>query len=138
MKTIGRFEKVALPELDIFDIDAKIDTGADASAIHCEHIRIDEKNQRVSFYLLDPSHPSYHHKSFNFPIHKIKTIKSSNGTKEERVSIRTRVRLGDKTYLTSISLANRESMKYPMLIGKRYLSKRFLVDVSQKYIGNIL
>ncbi len=41
-----------------------------------------------------------------------------------------------KKYTTVISLTNRQDMKYPMLIGKKFLQNRFLVDVSQKYIAN--
>jgi hypothetical protein len=67
------------------------------------------------------------------PIFRIKKVKSSNGKVQERVFVKTHVALGGKTYLTSVSLADRKEMKYPMLIGRKFLAKGYLVDVSVKY-----
>jgi hypothetical protein len=61
-------------------------------------------------------------------------VKSSNGKSEERIFIKSPIKLGRKTYQAEISLANRENMKYPMLIGRRFLSRHYLIDVSHKYI----
>ncbi|MBD3789229.1 MAG: ATP-dependent zinc protease [Campylobacterales bacterium] len=133
MITVGRLEYASLPELGFFDIDAKIDTGADSCSIHCSSIRIDEKNQTVHFKLLDELHPDYTLHDIAMPISKMKRVKSSNGKVEERVFIQTPVSLGGQTYLAQVSLSDRKEMKYPMLIGRKFLAKRYLVDVSVKY-----
>ena len=132
MEVIGYIEKVDLPELDLFALDAKIDTGADSCSMHCDDIEVEGKN--VIFTLHDEVHPAYHGKRLTLPIFKIKNVKSSNGRSEERVFVKSMLKLGCKTYEAEISLTNRENMKYPMLIGRRFLSHHYLIDVSHKYI----
>ena len=132
MEVVGYIESVDLPEIELFELDAKIDTGADSCSIHCDDIKVE--GDRVSFLLHDEVHEAYHGKKITLPIHKIKNVKSSNGKIEERVFIQSSIRLGCKTYNAEISLSNRKNMKYPMLIGRRFMSHRYLVDVSHKYI----
>lgn len=132
MEVIGYIESVDLPELGLFELDAKIDTGADSSSIHCDEITVD--GDMVTFLLHDEVHEAYHGKKITLPIHQTKKVKSSNGKSEERIFIKTAIKLGCKTYQAEISLSNRENMKYPMLVGRRFMSHRYLVDVSHKYI----
>lgn len=133
MKTIGAFEKVSLPELDIENMDAKIDTGADSSALHCHIVSKDDNN--VTFTLWETDKGDTPVKEYTFPIYKKKRVKSSNGSTSKRVFIQTIVTLGEIQQKTRISLTNRSGMKYPILIGKRFLKGRYLVDVSQRNIG---
>ena len=88
----------------------------------------------VHFHLLDEVHPSYHGKKMSVPLYKVKKVRSSNGELQERPSIKVSVDFFGKRYKTVISLTNRADMKYPMLIGRKFLSGKFLVDVSQEYI----
>ncbi|MBU0719912.1 RimK/LysX family protein [bacterium] len=129
---VGRNEYISIPELEFYDIEAKIDTGADSCSIHCDEIYLNE-NGTVHFKLLDDSHPNYSQEDIVMPVHKIKKVKSSNGKSEERIFIKTAISIVGKTYMAEISLTNRKDMKYPMLIGRKFLEKRFLVDVSLKY-----
>ncbi|MDX9744397.1 MAG: clan AA aspartic protease, partial [Arcobacteraceae bacterium] len=57
-KVIGRRELISIVDLELFDLDAKIDTGADSNALHCDDITIDDENN-VHFTLLDEIHDSY-------------------------------------------------------------------------------
>ena len=132
MEVIGYIERVDLPGLELFALDAKIDTGADSCSMHCDDIEVEGEN--VIFTLHDEVHPAYHGKRLTLPIFKIKNVKSSNGRSEERIFVKSMVKLGCKTYEAEISLTNRENMKYPMLIGRRFLSHHYLIDVSHKYI----
>ncbi len=120
--------------MELFDLDAKVDTGADSNALHCDDIEIEE--DKVSFTLLDEVHASYHGKRITLPIYKIKRVKSSNGTVQIRPSIKITVKFFGKKYKSIISLTNRADMKFPMLIGRRFLKDKFLVDVSQEYLCN--
>ncbi len=129
---IGRNEYVSLPDLNFFNIDAKIDTGAYGSSIHCEHIHLKEDGT-VHFQLLDDRHPDYCKQHIKMPVYKIKKVKSSNGKIEERVFVKTIIELLGKRYAAELSLTDRKDMKYPMLIGRKYLKGRFLVDVSLAY-----
>lgn len=134
MKTIiGNRELITILDLELFNLDAKIDTGADSNALHCDNIEI--KDGFVHFILLDEIHPSYHGKKMSMPLYKIKKVKSSNGQVQERPSIEVTVEFFGKKYKTVISLTNRADMKYPMLIGRKFLSGKFLVDVSQEYLS---
>jgi len=133
---VGKKETISILDLELFDLDAKIDTGADSSALHCDDISINEKENKVSFTLLDEIHQSYHGKRMTFPIYKIKRVKSSNGQIQERPSIKVSVEFFGKKYKSIISLTNRADMKFPMLIGRRFLSGKFLVDVSKENLNS--
>ncbi len=67
------------------------------------------------------------------PVYKIKKVKSSNGKVEKRIFIKTAIELFGKKYKAELSLTDRADMKYPMLIGRKYLQGHFLVDVSLQY-----
>lgn len=133
---IGRLEKIDLPELSIFGLDAKIDTGAYTSSLHCHKIitELDNGRQYVRFHVLDPEHPEYEEKEYRTPVHKVKKVRSSNGLIEERVIIKQKVRFCGKKGTIQLSLTNRSEMKYPVLIGRRFLDGRFIVDVSKKFL----
>ena len=132
---VGRREIISIIDLELYDLDAKVDTGADSNALHCDHIEIDEETNTVSFTLLDEVHEAYHGKRLTFPLYKIKNVKSSNGQIELRPSIRVSVKFFGKKYKSVISLTNRADMKFPMLIGRRFLSGKFLVDVEEDYLS---
>lgn len=135
-KIIGRKELISLIDLELFDLDAKVDTGADSNALHCDDIQVDEQNNTVSFTLLDEVHEAYHGKRMTFPLYKIKKVKSSNGHTQIRPAIKVTVKFFGKKYQSVISLTNRADMKFPMLLGRRFLKDRFLVDVSEQYLAN--
>lgn len=131
---IGRTMLVDLPKLGFMGIAAKVDTGAYYCSLHCHHIEVREiegKN-RLYFRLLDPSHPEYRDKETGFKNFTIKTIKNSSGEAEDRYTIRTALRIKGRRIKTYITLTNRGSMKYPMLIGRKLLKNKFIVDVSLK------
>ncbi len=130
---IGRYDKIDLPEMALFDIDAKIDTGADGSAIHCHHIELVKKNNKkmLHFILLDPSHPNYDNKSFFFSDFKRRTVKNSFGASEKRFVISTSVILFGKERRTEFSLSYRGNLTFPVLLGRKFLYRRFIVDVAR-------
>ena len=87
----------------------------------------------VHFKLLDDSHPDYSKQHIKMPVHKIVNVKSSNGKTQERIFVKTVIELSGKQYEAELSLTDRKSMKFPMLIGRKYLEGHFLVDVSLQY-----
>jgi hypothetical protein len=135
-KIVGRRETISIIDLELYDLDAKVDTGADSNALHCDYIDINEKENSVSFTLLDETHEAYHGKRMTFPIYKIKKVKSSNGQIQERPSIKVSVKFFGKKYKSILSLTNRADMTFPMLIGRRFLNGKFLVDVSKENLNN--
>ena len=134
MKTIGRRDKIDLPELSLFDLDAKIDSGARSSSIHCHNIEVKMEGEEESlhFNLLDPSHEEYNEKPFSFTDFYSKKVKSSSGHTSIRYFIKTTIVLFGEEIETEFNLSDRSSMNYPVLLGRRLLRKRFLIDVSKK------
>ncbi|MFT4754243.1 MAG: hypothetical protein ACI9GM_001614 [Salibacteraceae bacterium] len=133
MRTIGRIDKAGFPELILDNIDVKIDTGAYTSSIHSHEIR--RVDNHIEFKLLDPSHPEYNHKVFRTDNFREKEIKSSNGVSEIRFLVQTIILLFEQEYPIELSLSERGSMKYPVLLGRKFLNKKFIVDSSKKNIS---
>ena len=132
-RIIGRREIVSFPDLDLLNIEAKIDTGAYGSALDCKEVKQFKENGQdyVSFIPLDQEHPSFEHKQIKWPVFRIKPVKNSSGQAEERVFIKTKLEFFDEIYEIEISLADRSMMDYPILLGRKILKKKFLVDVSK-------
>ena len=128
--TIGRKDKANFPELGLKDLDLKMDTGAYTSAIHCHKIKTKKKDGKtiLSFNLLDPSHPQYQNKEFSTENFSEKRIKNSFGSSEKRFIIQTDIMLFGQKYDIELSLSERGEMRFPILIGRRFLIGKFIVD----------
>lgn len=137
LRTIGRVEVVNLSEWELQDLEAKIDTGAYSSSLHCYHIEEFEKNHKplVRFNLLDPEHPAYNDKLFELPIFDQRDVKSSNGQVQTRYFVKTTIEFFGTTYPIELSLTDRSEMKFPLLIGRKFLTGKFIVDVSKKNLS---
>lgn len=131
LKVIGRLEHVDFPQLGIEGLNAKVDTGAYTSSLHCSEIVI-EKDE-VKFIVLDDEHPSFEGIWFSLPIEKFTTVKSSNGHTEERVVVKTIIHLLDEEFDVFLTLTNRKDMKYPVLLGRKFLQDKYLVNVNIKH-----
>jgi hypothetical protein len=125
---IGRREIISFPELGLLGITAKVDTGAYTTALHCHDIH--EKDGILYFKLLDPSHPEYTRQEQKSSEFRQKEIKNSFGEVEKRYIIKTVVKIGRRRIKSVISLTDRGNMRYPVLIGRKLLKNRFVVDVS--------
>jgi hypothetical protein len=125
---IGRIEAVDFPELGLFGITAKIDTGAYTSSLHCYDIR--EEKGILYFKLLSAPQTEFKVQDQRFTDYTQKNIKNSFGEIEKRFVIKTSITIAGKQIKTPISLTNRGTMKYPVLIGRKLLKNRFIVDVS--------
>lgn len=128
---IGRRDRIDLPGLGFRNLKAKVDTGAYGSAIHCSRIEVVNRGgkARLSFVLLDPEHPLYKDEVHWVENFREKRVKSSSGESEQRYMITTPVVVFGKRISTDFSLTDRSDMKYPVLLGRKFLRKRFVVDV---------
>lgn len=126
-KIIGRTDKIDFPKLNLFAIDAKIDTGAYTSAIHCSKIIEENKTLKCTFY--SKGHPNFNGKEVIFESYTFTDVKSSNGYVENRYKIKTEVVFFNKTYKINLTLSTRAEMKFPVLIGRQFLKQKFMVDV---------
>lgn len=129
---IGRREYVNFPLFNINRVEAKIDTGAYTCSIHCKEIKTMsvDGNIVLCFKLLD----DVVHRCNVFTKKK---IKNSFGEMEERFIIKTVIGIGRKKINTTVSLSNRGNMRYPVLIGRRLLKGKFIVDVSLIYTNGL-
>ena len=137
LRVIGRRDRIDLPELGYWDIKAKVDTGAYGSALHCSEIKVVSRNGKncLSFLLLDPEHPEFR-EEVHFAEHfSEKVVKNSSGEAEQRYIIKTEVVIFGKSIYTDFSLTDRRDMKYPILLGRKFLRKRFIVDVRRKDVS---
>jgi len=125
---IGKIEYISLPSESLANVPAKVDTGADISAIWASQIR--RKNNRVYYQLFDKKSPYYTGKQLSTSDFSISSIKSSFGQTELRYKVRIPIVLGGKRIRATFTLANRANNEYPILVGRRTLHGKFLVDVS--------
>ncbi len=130
---MGRYDRVDLPDLGLSDIHAKIDTGAYTCSLHCHSAEV--VNGKLEFVLLDEEHPEFTGMKFTFDHFERKDIKNSFGEIENRFVIVTSVTVLGEVITTEFSLCNRGSLKFPILIGRRILHNRFLIDVSKKNVS---
>jgi hypothetical protein len=128
--TIGRLEHISLPGLGVERVEAKVDTGAYRSAIHYQRIRLHTvdgvKELWVTFQM------GRKRKTKIFRKFRKVLVKSSNGSTSHRYLISTLVRLNGFAVRTQFTLFDRSDMKYQVLLGRKFLRGRFLVDVSAK------
>jgi len=134
-KTLGRTDKADFPTLDLVDIDIKIDTGAYTSSIHCYKYYEEDNLLKCLFY--DKEHPHYNRKIIVFKNYTTAKVKSSNGLVQQRYKVKTKIILFGKKYSISLTLTDRNDMKFPILIGRKFLMKKFVVDVSLKNLSFI-
>ncbi len=133
---IGVLETCDLPDLNIFDLQIRIDTGAKTSSLHVDDITRERRDGRlgVSFNL----HPDIYNvekvSQCWAPISDVRRIKSSNGAVEQRLIIKTQLVMNTIKKEIEITLSNRADMSYLMLLGREGMGDDFLVDPSQTFL----
>ena len=132
--TIGRIDKADFPELHLVDIDLKIDSGAYTSSIHCSDIKEIEVEGAhfIRFTLLDPEHDFYNNKEFSTKNYASKMVKSSNGISEKRFLIETEIVIFNESFPIHLTLSERKDMTFPILLGRKFLNKKFVIDTAKK------
>lgn len=132
----GALECCDLPELDLFHLQMRVDTGAATSSLHVDNIKEFEKDgQRwVNFDI----HPDVH--NVDTVINKTLmlkgkvTVKSSTATEEHRFVITTTIRLGGRDWPIKLTLTDRSTMNNLMLLGRQAMKKHILVDPSRDFL----
>lgn len=130
MQVLGRNDRVDLPQLGLSDIHAKVDTGAYTCCLHCSKAEI--VNGQLEFTLLDEEHPEFTGMKFVFRKFTQREIKNSFGEAELRYIIKTQIKIFDRKIRAEFSLSNRGNLKFPVLLGRKILRNRFLIDVTKK------
>lgn len=134
---IGRREFANFPDFLLNDVEVKIDSGAYTSSIHVSWCKeISTKDDRVlEVVFLDPNHPAYSGKSVKFLEYRKKKVKSSTGHEQMRFFIKGKMEMMGKIYTTEFSITERHGLRYPILVGRKTLNRRFIVDTSLKHLS---
>ncbi|OEK09365.1 peptidase [Flavivirga aquatica] len=132
-KTIGRVDIIDFPKLGLYNIDVKIDTGAYTSAIHCS--KIIEENNILRCIFNSKVHKNFGEIEIIFDTFWKTNVKSSNGYKENRYKIKSEVIMFGKIYKINLTLSTRDDMKFPVLLGRQFLKRKFMVDVDLQNIS---
>ncbi|HET8701588.1 MAG TPA: RimK/LysX family protein [Nitrococcus sp.] len=134
---VGWREWVALPGLGVERIKAKVDTGARTSALHAIHIRRywEDGVERVAFEI----HPLQRRADITVrcvaDVVTERVVTSSTGHRERRLVIRTPLLIAGRRWSIKLTLTNRDSMGFRMLLGRRAMLGRLLVDPGASYLA---
>lgn len=133
LQVIGWREWVALPNLGIARVKAKVDTGARSSALHVAELRSFQQGGRamVGFALRLDSTELVHAQA---EVVDEREVTDSGGHVTVRPFIRTQAFLGGVTSVMEINLCSRTNMLFPMLLGRTAISGRFIVDPAQSFL----
>lgn len=135
-KTIGWRESISLPGLKVKHIKVKVDTGAATSSLHAEDIIfVKRKGIRKVLFTVYPEQKS---KKIRIRTEaefvEMRHIRSSTGHGSERPVIKTKLRLGNDVYEIELTLVNRDIMGFRMLLGRKAMKKRFIVDPGKSFL----
>ena len=135
---VGALESCDLPDLGISNMPVRVDTGATTSSLHVDNIEEFEKDGK-SWVRFD-IHPDIRNVenivTTTARLSSKKTVKSSTADKERRAVIKTNFSLGDQTWKIKLTLTNRSTMSYLMLLGREAMQDRIIVDPSVEFLAS--
>lgn len=133
---IGWREWVTLPDLAIDSIKVKVDTGAKTSALHAFYVEHFEREGRA--WVRFGVHPLQANPSAvidcEAPVKDIRRVTDSGGHAEMRPVIETCLRIQGTDYTIEVTLTDRETMQFRMLLGRSALKRRFVVDSGKSFV----
>jgi len=121
LTVIGWHECISLPALGLEDFAVKVDTGAKTTALHAENIETFQKDGVKWVRFLSPAIPGTAARTCELPVFTKRAITNTSGTPETRIVIRTPMILAGKRWRIDISLTDRGTMRFPLILGRRAL-----------------
>ncbi len=132
-KIVGWKEQVALPDLKIKSVIAKIDTGANVATIDAADIKfVTIKDVKYVKFTVKKRNNTV--RKTSAPLAGFKRIRSSNGDVEKRPYIKTDILMDGITKNIELTLTDRGPMDYTMLIGRKALGRRWIVNPSISFM----
>jgi hypothetical protein len=128
---VGNKEKIEFPDLKRRNVVARIDSGARSSAAHCDRIWIERMGGKrvLCCQFLKRSN-----RVTRFAKFRKRLVKSSNGDVQARYVVKLKIKLNTVIKVTDVTLTDRSTMNYSVLLGRRFLKEQFLIDVSKSYL----
>lgn len=132
-RLIGKSDKADFPRWNLRKLPVKIDSGAYRCSIDCFYTKLVKKDKKkvLKYILLREDHPLFTGEVIETEDFKTSKVKSSNGENEKRFIVKTDITLFGETYTTEFSLSNRPDMRFPVLLGRKLLNKKFIIDTSK-------
>lgn len=129
LATIGKSEYIEFVDLKLANVPARIDTGAKSSAIWVSKTKETKNGLDVVFF--DKQSPFYTGETICFKEYDQTSVKSSNGAEQARYTIQLSIKIANRRIKARFTLADRSKQSYPVLIGRRVLLGKFVVNVKQ-------
>jgi hypothetical protein len=134
---IGWREWLALPDLGVDRIKAKVDTGARTSSLHVDDLEFFQKGrERWARFAVHPLQRSRRVEVFaEAAVLEERGVRNSGGAVEVRPVIRTTAALPGRLWTVELTLTNRDQMGFRMLLGRQALRRRFLIDPAHSFLA---
>lgn len=121
LMVIGWHECISLPELGLLEFAIKVDTGAKTTALHADDIETFYKEDQKWVRFRRPDIAGMPSRVCEFPVFTKRDITNTSGTPETRIVIRTPMILAGRKWKIDISLTDRGTMRFPLILGRRAL-----------------
>ena len=134
---IGWREWVALPDLGVRSVKAKVDTGARTSSLHAFDLEEFRKNSQdwVRFTIHPEQRSSKREKSVQARVHEWRDVRSSSGEAELRPVILTTIHIMGESWEVELTLTRRDAMGFRMLLGRQAVRGHIVVDPGRSFLN---
>ena len=136
-KVVGSEEWISLNDLNIPYVKARVDSGAKTSSLHAINIQPFQKDNEtwVTFDVFPIQNDGKRKINCRALVIDKRVVKSSSGNRENRYVVRTQISLADEKWDIELTLTNRDSMGYRMLLGRQAMIGRIIVDPSENFLA---